>query len=318
MSVSAETVKMKSFTDLFGAKGDSIEKDIVSGTIKEKIIYPQIDDMYEFEGHPFQVKHDKKMAELIDSIAEHGVLVPGIVRKRPVPGKGTYEIVSGHCRREACLLNGLSEMPMILKDLSDAAAKVIMVDSNIQREDITIKEKAFAYKIKLEALKELQAEERKQSFINKEEKDTKKVRTDQLMAQQVGESRNQIQRYIRLTNLNEKLLDLVDIGKIPLNAGYEISFISILEQEIISEYILETGKTPTQAQAEELRAVSKEGYLNKEIVKMILKYEKEQKNIVFKRSIFQEFFPETNDVKEIERLLIELLKKWKGEQHVRE
>ncbi len=317
---SADTVEMKSFEALFEG-GDSEIVNKIMGNPKEKdqeqIIKVTLDDMYEFENHPFKVKTDKRMAELVESVAEHGVLVPGIIRKRPIKGKGTYEIVAGHCRKEACRLNQITEMPMVLKELSDAEAKIIMVDSNIQREDISIKEKAFAYKIKFEALKELKAEQRKKKADQKKNEEVSQFgtqgRSDEIMAKEMGECRNQIQRYIRLTYLIEPLLDLVDQGKITLMAGYELSFIKVQDQQMILECIEEIGKIPSQAQAEELKKCSKSKELNKSFIRLVLQYEKEKKTVVFKRNTLKKYFPDSYSFEEIETVMIQLLEKWKEE-----
>lgn len=270
---------------------------------QNQIVEMPLDQLRTFKNHPFKVKEDEKMAEMADSISKMGILVPGIVR--PL-SKGGYEIVAGHCRRRGAQLAGLTTMPVIIKELSDAEATVIMVDSNIQREDLTYREKAFAYRMKYDALKELGTEEKAES-----------IRRDQILAKQSGESRNTIHRYIRLTYLNAQLLDMVDNKKLGFIAASDLSYLSEEEQEDVLEFILENGVTVSGEQALQLKECSKAGEWSKSILELVLMGRKEVSSagkLVIKEQQLKEFFPKEYSVEQMTKVIMQLLEEWKQRQ----
>ena len=211
-----------------------------------------IGSLHPFTNHPFQVRDDKKMEELAESITQYGVLVPGIVRLRE---SGGYELVAGHRRKRACELAGLEKMPVIIKDLTDDEATVIMVDSNIQREELLISEKAFAYKMKYEALKR----QGKRSDLTSCQVG-KKLAAEEV-SQNTGDSSRQILRYIHLTELIAKLLELADEKKLPFNTAVEISYLRNEEQQVLLQYMSNHNMVPSMKQAKELKQISKERML---------------------------------------------------------
>ncbi len=294
MNNSAAKIKAVSLDELLGVST------AVPGKAGNEVVELPLSQLYPFRNHPFEVRDDEKMAELADSIRNSGVLVPGIVR----PGEqGGYEIVAGHSRCRAAGLAGLSTMPAIIKDLTDAEATVIMVDSNIQREDLSYKEKAFAYKMKYEALKEL----------GLSDSDGDK-RLDQALAEQLGESRNKIQRYIRLTYLVPELLALVDARKLGFIAATDISYLTAAEQELLLQFIND-GVVPTGAQALKLKEYSKDGKLNETVMELILKQEKTANQLVIKTKQLRDYFPEDYEVSQMADVIFMLLKQWKKERH---
>ena len=290
---SASKIKAVSLDELLGVNHAAPEAG------DNRVVELPLSQLHPFKNHPFEVRDDEKMAELADSIRSSGILVPGIVR----PDKrGGYEMVAGHSRCRAAQLAGLSTMPAIVKDLSDAEATIIMVDSNIQREDLSYKEKAFAYKMKYEALKEM----------GLHESDGDK-RLDQALAEQLGESRNKIQRYIRLTCLTPELLALVDAGKLGFIAATDISYLTTAEQELLLQFI-NGGAIPTGAQALKLKEYSKDGKLNEAVMELLLKQEKTADRLVIRAKQLRDYFPEDYEVSQMADVIFTLLEQWKKEQ----
>lgn len=301
---------MKSFDELFGESDKSGVDNVINANAERitkdgEIVRLKLDDrLHSFRGHPFKVQHNKKMEELVESVKLHGVLVPGIAR---IDAAG-YEIVAGHCRREASIIADLPDMPFILKNLTDDEATVIMVDSNIQREDISIREKAFAYRMKYEALKRINAEKRKEGKFSES---AMTGRSDTQMTEQTGDSRNTIQRYIRLTYLTEGLMDMVDDKKIVFNAGYELSFLNEAEQVLLEKYIDEINVAPSVAQAEQLHGYSKQEELNKTVLELVMHKESAAAKVVLKDKILKEYFPESYDSQKMQEVILELLCEWR-------
>ena len=225
----ASKIQITSFDDLFNPTTPD-ETEEGKGQIREI----PLADLHEFRNHPFKILDDDKMAEMVDSIRQYGVLVPGIVRER---AEGGYEIVAGHRRKHASELAGKETMPVIVQELDDDEATIIMVDSNIQREELLPSEKAWAYKLKLDAMKRQAGRPRKENLSQV----GTHSRSDQELANQVGISRNQVQRYIRLTELLPELMDMVDAKKLALNPAYELSFLTKEEQAILLEVIRGRG-----------------------------------------------------------------------------
>ena len=221
MKSSAKNIVLKSVDDIFQTEENRADAQ------RERVQEIPLDQLKPFKNHPFKVRDDQRMLDTVDSIREYGVLVPAIARPDP---EGGYELISGHRRKRGCEMAGLQTMPVIIRDLDDDAAVLVMVDSNIQREELLPSERAFAYKMKLEALKHQGA----RSDLTSSQLGTK-LRADELLAQQAGESRNQVQRFIRLTELISELLDMVDERKLAFNPAVEVSYLKRDEQRMLLE-----------------------------------------------------------------------------------
>lgn len=258
----------------------------------------EIGSLYPFPNHPFQVKDDKKMEELSESITQYGVLVPGIVRLRE---SGGYELVAGHRRKRACELAGLEKMPVIIKDLTDDEATVIMVDSNIQREELLISEKAFAYKMKYEALKR----QGKRSDLTSCQVG-KKLAAEEV-SQNTGDSSRQILRYIHLT----ELLELADEKKLPFNTAVELSYLRTEEQQILFQYMSNHNMVPSMKQAKELKQISKERMLTySEIDQICMNESNEKVQVQIPAKKLKQYFPETYTKTQMEEIIFKLLASW--------
>lgn len=276
----------------------------------------------DFPGHPFDVKMDEDMAELVESIRKRGVLNPGIARPAQ---NGGYEAIAGHRRKTACVLAGVTAMPFMVRDYSDDEAVLIMVESNIQRNHISIREKAFSYRMHMEAQKRLNRAEkdmdRKENLSRSgEQKDRKLQRSDEILAQKTGESRNTIQRYIRLTYLIPELMDMTDTGKLPMVTASELSYLKQDEQIRLQRYMQLYHNIPSGRQAQMLKEYSRAGTLTGELLKMVLQADKEVRpaqKVVFKGNVLSQYFPEDYGAEEMEKVIITLLKRWRQE-NVRE
>lgn len=286
----------------------------------EKIMMLPIDNLHVFKDHPFKVRMDEDMIQLIDTVKDNGVLVPAIVRPSPY-GEG-YEIVAGHRRQFASIKNGLTELPCIVRDLTDEQATIIMVDSNIQREHILPTERGFAYRMKLDAMKRQAGRPLK----NSSQVGTN-FRSDQLLAEQVGESRNQIQRYIRLTYLIEPLRDYVDGisedgKKLGLSQGVELSYLSEEHQNIVVKYINDLEIMPSHAQSIRMKNLSKENRLDENVIYSIMTEEKanQKLKLSFKLEEIDPYFPRDYTDRQKSEIIIKLLKGWskkREKQHER-
>lgn len=297
MNKSAAKIKPVSLDELLGVGSG------VSGGSREQeggIMEIPLDELHPFKNHPFLVKDDEKMAETVDSIKTSGILVPGIVRIRK---EGGYEIIAGHRRCRGAQLAGLRTMPVVIKELSDAEAAVIMVDSNIQREDLTYREKAFAYKMKYDALKEMGLDEREAG-----------KRIDDAFAEKMGESRSRIQRYIRLTCLKEEILDMVQEKRLGFIAGTDISYLTGEEQDMLLRVMRQTGAVPSGAQAVKLKEYSREGKLNEAVMELLLQQEKKTGQLVLKAKRLKNYFPDSYDLAAMEEVIFQLLDDWKQNQ----
>ncbi|MCC8102248.1 MAG: ParB/RepB/Spo0J family partition protein [Clostridiales bacterium] len=273
---------------------------------RERVQEIAISELHPFKDHPFKVLDDEKMMETVESVQQYGVLVPIIARPSP---EGGYEIVSGHRRHRACELAGKETIPAIVRDLDDDEAVLLMVDSNLQRETILPSERAFALKMKLNAMK------RKSGRPNKEnvsQVGTQK-RSDQLLAEQMGESRNQIQRYIRLTELIPPLLNMVDEKKIAFNPAYELSFLKPEEQEMLIETMDYEQATPSLSQAQRLKQFSQEGRLTEDSMLAIMSEGKKpiQDRVMFTSDVLRKYFPKDYTPRKMEETIIKLLEQWK-------
>ena len=249
---------------------------------------------------------NEDMANLVESIKQYGVLVPVIVRLDPAGG---YELIAGHRRHHASKLAGLETIPALVRSLDDDAATIIMVDSNLQRESLLPSERAFAYKMKLDAMKRRAGRPSKE---NLSQVGTQK-RSDELLAEQVGESRNQIQRYIRLTKLVEPLLDMLDEKKIALNSAYKLSFLSKDEQAALIKVIKRTQIMPSLSQTQRLKTFSEDGTLSEAVISAILSKKKADKaeKVTFKTNTLKKYFPDNYTTQDMQETIIALLEKWK-------
>ena len=248
----------------------------------EKVQELELSELRPFEDHPFKVQNDEEMEKIVESIRKFGVLTPALAR--PLKDGG-YELISGHRRLAACQMLGIEKMPVIVREMDDDEAVIAMVDANLQRETILPSEKAFAYKMKMDALKH-------QGRATSSQLGTK-FRSDELMALESGDSRNQIQRYIRLTFLHPDILIMVDEGKIAFNPAVEISFLTIEEQAVLLDAMAQNDCTPSHAQAIRLKKMSQENLLTDNDIYDILAEEKpnQQPQIRFKREELQKYFP---------------------------
>lgn len=257
MKSSGKKLSLPAYDDIFSTEESRVDD------AREKVVQIPLSELHPFAEHPFRVFDDEKMQETVDSIAENGVLVPAIARPRP---EGGYELISGHRRKHGCELLGLETMPVIVRDLTDDQAILMMVDSNIQRETLLPSERAFAYKMRLDAMKRTHG---RPSLRNVSQFETQK-RTDQLMAEQTGESRATIQRYIRLTQLLPELLDMVDNRKLGMNPAVEISFLTKEEQADLLDAIESEQAMPTLAQAQRMKKFSYAKRLTVDVMREIL------------------------------------------------
>lgn len=272
----------------------------------EEIKPVPLSELKPFEQQPFKVLLDESMEELVDSIKQSGVLTPVIAR----PHKdGGYEILSGHRRVKACELAGITEIPVVVKNLDDDTATILLVDSNLQREHILPSEKAFAYQMKLEAMKrqgartDLTSAQIGQKLENKVSKD--------ILAEQVGESRNQIQRYIRLTNLIDPILQMVDNNQIAMNAAVELSYLGSKEQAAVMQSIEKEDTSPSIAQAKKIRKFHQDGKLNEAVIDSIMMEQKpETIKITLGEDKLKKYFPKSYTKARMEEIILKLLDKW--------
>lgn len=274
--------------------------------INIEILNAQLSELKPFEDNPFKVRLDESMDELVDSIRQNGVLVPIIVRPHK---NGGYEILSGHRRAKACELAGITNIPVIVKNLDDDTAIILLVDSNLHRENILPSEKAYAYQMKLEAMK------RKAGRPNKNYSQIgnnfDEATSSQQFAKEVGESKNQIFRYIRLTNLIDPILDMVDNKQIAMNAAVEISYLGSREQVEVLKAIEAEEVAPSIEQAKKLRRFSSEGRLNDDVVLSIMQEQKPEKiKITFKEDRLRKYFPKNYTPKQMDETIEKLLANW--------
>lgn len=285
---SAAKIKLNSYDDLFGAA------EAPAGT--EQVQEVPLSDLHTFRGHPFKVLDDEKMQETVESIKNYGVLMPGIARPR---AEGGYEIIAGHRRKHGCELAGLSTMPVFIRDYSDDEATIIMVDTNIQREDIPPSEKARAYAMKYEAIKH---QGRKGGGNTLEE-----------VGEAAGESGKTVQRYIWLARLSDALLDMVDKKKIGLVQGVDISFLAGQEQEWVRAVLEETEVSPSVSQTAKLKEFGKSGELTLAMVRLILSEDKPKgRKVTIREEKISRFFPEEYSSEEIEGIIFQLLEEWQS------
>ena len=302
MKSSAKNIVLKSVDDIFQTEENRADAQ------RERVQEIPLDQLKPFKNHPFKVRDDQRMLDTADSIREYGVLVPAIARPDP---NGGYELISGHRRKRGCEMAGLQTMPVIIRDLDDDAAVLVMVDSNIQREELLPSERAFAYKMKLEALKHQGA----RSDLTSSQLGTK-LRADELLAQQAGESRNQVQRFIRLTELISELLDMVDERKLAFNPAVEVSYLKRDEQRMLLEAMDAEQTTPSLSQAQRLKKFSQEGRLTEEAMSAIMSEEKksDMDKVTLRSDTLRRYFPKSYTPKQMEQTIIKLLDVWQKQR----
>ena len=304
MKSSAKKMQLTPLDDLFSTQASRDEAQ------REKVQEIPLEELHPFAHHPFKVLDDDRMKDTADSIRKYGVLVPAIARPRP---DGGYELIAGHRRKRGCELAGLKTMPVIVRELDDDAATIMMIDSNIQRENILPSERAFAYQMKLEALKRQAGRPSKE---NVSQLGTQK-RSDQIMAEKLGESRNQIQRFIRLTNLIPTLLDMVDSKKIAFNPAVALSYLNQDEQAKLVDTMEREQATPSLSQAQRLKKFSQEGKLTEESMLAIMSEEKKSEvgKVTLGTDTLRKYFPTNWTPKQMEDQILKLLNNWYQRTH---
>ena len=289
-----ERKKLKPMEDLFGIEERS-----------GQVIEVPLEELFPFENHPFKVLDDEKMHQMVESIKENGVIVPGLVRERD---SGGYELVSGHRRKHAAEIAGLATMPVIVKELSDDEAVVAMVDANLQREEILPSEKAFAYKMKLDAIERVKGRPKKEGQVVP---DYQGKKTTEIVAEGTGDSYKQVQRYIRLTELLPELLELTDMKKMKFNPAVELSYLKQEEQRILLEEMEEQETVPSLYQAQQIKRLSSEGMCTKEAIHAILVVAPiKDRSVTIKEEKIMQYFPSDTSSEEIERTIYRLLEEW--------
>ena len=275
---------------------------------REQVQQIPIEELFPFKEHPFEVLDDEAMQRTVESVAQYGVLAPLIARPRP---KGGYEIISGHRRQHAAELAGLETLPVIVREMTDDAAVILIVDSNLQRENILPSERAFAYKMKLEALKNQGA----RSDLTSGQIGPK-LRSDEQVALDAGESRKQVQRFIRLTNLIPELLDMVDEKKISFNPAVELSYLDEAQQRDFLQAMDETQNAPSLSQAQRMKKLAQEGKLTYEAAFAIMGEVKKDEldKVVIKNDTLKKYFPRSYTPRQMEDVIIKLLEQWQRRQ----
>ena len=280
---------------------------------REQVQQIPIEELFPFKEHPFKVLDDEAMQRTVESVAQYGVLAPLIARPRP---EGGYEIISGHRRQHAAELAGLDTLPVIVREMTDDAAVILMVDSNLQRENILPSERAFAYKMKLEALKNQSARlDLTSAQIGR------KLEAADIVGQEAGESRNQVRRFIRLTNLIPELLDLVDEKKISFNPAVELSYLDEAQQRDFLQAMDETKNAPSLSQAQRMKKLAQEGKLTYEAAFAIMGEAKKDEldKVVIKNDTLKKYFPRSYTPRQMEDVIIKLLEQWqRGQQRQNE
>lgn len=296
-----QNISLPSLDNLFSSESDRQDAKL------EKVQNLRLSELFSFKDHPFQIRDDEEMQKMVDSIKDHGVLTPAIVRPRP---EGGYELVSGHRRHRGCTLAGLDTMPCIVREMDDDTAVILMVDSNCQREHILPSERAKAYKMKLEAVKH----QGKRTDLTSGQLGPK-LRADEIVAQDAGESRKQIQRYIRLTDLIPDLLDMVDEGQLKLTPAVELSSLAPHEQEEVLEYLQYMECTPSLSQAQKLKSASKKAPLTPKSIEKIMSAKTpsvsaREPQIRLSVSKIEQYFPKGYTIEQMEQYIIRLLENY--------
>ena len=269
-----------------------------------------VSELHDFPGHPFQVRDDEEMEKLAESITQHGVLMPGLVRPHAAGG---YEIVAGHRRKFASMKAGIREMPVIVRDMDDDTAVILMVDSNVQRENVLPSEKARAYKMKLDAIKRKAGRPSKENSGQLDQNFCNPYSVEKI-AQDAGESTKQVQRYIRLNELIPELLEMVDGNEIKFNPAYELAFLRTEEQAVLYDILQAEEVTPSLSQAQRLKRASQEGRLSEQDIAAIMREEKAQTRDTGKVTLpakeIEQFFPKSYTPEQKKKVIVKLLASW--------
>ena len=299
--------------DLFSTS----EERALEAQTQERVMMLPVSELHDFPGHPFRVRDDEEMEKLAESITQHGVLMPGLVRLRTAGG---YEIVAGHRRKFASMKAGIREMPVIVRDMDDDTAVILMVDSNVQRENVLPSEKARAYKMKLDAIKRKAGRPSKENSGQLDQNFFNPYSVEKI-AQDAGESTKQVQRYIRLNELIPELLEMVDGNEIKFNPAYELAFLRPEEQAVLYDILQAEEVTPSLSQAQRLKRASQEGRLSEQDIAAIMREEKAQTRDTGKVTLpakeIEQFFPKSYTPEQKKKVIVKLLASWarqRGEQ----
>ena len=294
-------VSLKGADDIFSTEESRQEQQ------REQVQQIPIGELFPFKDHPFKVLDDESMQRTVESVEQYGVLSPLIARPRP---EGGYEIISGHRRQHAAQLAGLDTLPVIVRNMDDDAAVLLMVDSNLQRENILPSERAFAYKMKLEALKNQGARSDLTSVQVAPKLSTEKI------GEEVGMSKDNVKRYIRLTNLVPELLDMVDEKKIAFNPAVELSYLDESQQRDFLEAMNDTQNAPSLSQAQRLKKLAQEGHFSYDVAFAVMGEEKKDEldKVVIKNDTLRKYFPRSYTPKQMEDTIIKLLDQWQRKQ----
>ena len=295
-------VSLRGADDIFSTEESRQEQQ------REQVQQIPIGELFPFKNHPFKVLDDESMQRTVESVEQYGVLSPLIARPRP---EGGYEIISGHRRQHAAQLAGLETLPVIVRQMDDDAAVLLMVDSNLQRENILPSERAFAYKMKLEALKNQGA----RSDLTSPQV-AAKFRSDDAVAKDQGISGDTVRRYIRLTNLVPELLDMVDEKKIAFNPAVELSYLDTNQQRDFLEAMQDTQNAPSLSQAQRLKKLAQEGHFSYDVAFAVMGEEKKDEldKVVIKNDTLRKYFPRSYTPKQMEATIIKLLEQWQRKQ----
>lgn len=305
MKKERSNIQLSSYDDIFGNDASAGNSDAVNG---DTVVDIPLDELHPFRNHPFKVRDDADMEKTVESIQEFGVLQPAIVR----PDRdGGYEILSGHRRQHACQIAGLQTLPCIVRDLDDDAATILMVDSNLQREEILPSERAWAFKMKLDAMKH-QGERGERTSVQI----GPKLSTD-IIGEEAGISKNNVKRYIRLTNLDPELLQLVDDKLMGFNPAYELSFLNPEQQKDLLSAIDYAQAIPSLSQAQRIKKLALNGEITQEGMNIILSEEKKQDldRVTLKHDTLKKYFPKSYTPKQMEDTIIKLLDQWQKKRN---
>ena len=296
--------------DLFSTS----EERALEAQTQERVMMLPVSELHDFPGHPFQVRDDEEMEKLAESITQHGVLMPGLVRPRAAGG---YEIVAGHRRKFASIKAGIREMPVLVRDMDDDTAVILMVDSNVQRENVLPSEKARAYKMKLDAIKRKAGRPSKENSAGIRQN----LFSIQKIADDAGEGKTKIQQYIKINDLIPELLEMVDGNEIKFNPAYELAFLRLEEQAVLYDILQAEEVTPSLSQAQRLKRASQEGRLSEQDIAAIMREEKAQTRDTGKVTLpakeIEQFFPKSYTPEQKKKVIVKLLASWarqRGEQ----
>ena len=303
MPKSSVNASLSSYDDIFSTEESRQEEQ------REQVQQIPIGELFPFKNHPFKVLDDDSMSDTVESVKQYGVLSPLIARPRP---KGGYEIISGHRRQHAAQLAGLETLPVIVRNMDDDAAVLLMVDSNLQRENILPSERAFAYKMKLEAIKNQGA----RSDLTSGQIVQKSKLSIERVAEDAGEGYKTVQRFIRLTNLIPELLDMVDEKKIAFNPAVELSYLDTNQQRDFLEAMNDTQNAPSLSQAQRLKKLAQEGHFSYDVAFAVMGEEKKDEldKVVIKNDTLRKYFPRSYTPKQMEDTIIKLLDQWQRKQ----